>query len=73
MNNIRVDRHLNPENCGEKGFEWWRDAIYDPQAPEEANEEFVELIRKGWKLGRSASRTLEYIGSVGLYKPVPQV
>lgn len=70
VNNIYIDRYLNPENCREKGLEWEYDTIYDPQAPKEANEEFTELIKQGWKLGKPASRKLEKNDGVGLYKPI---
>lgn len=70
MKNIQVDRNLNPENCKAFSFEWHHDTIYDPNAPSEANEEFIELMNQGWKLGRSASKELEKNGGVGIYKPI---
>lgn len=73
MNNIQVNKNLNPENCEALGFEWQYDTIFDPQAPKVANEEFVELINQGWKLGRSGSKELEKNGGIGLYKPILKV
>jgi hypothetical protein len=70
MTNLEVDDALTPDNCEEKGFQWRQDVIYDPDAPEEANQEFVELAKKGWKLGKSASIELAKNGGVGLYKPL---
>lgn len=70
MIKVEVDTSLTPENCEEKGYEYWSDSIYDPEAPDEANQEFVELVKKGWKLGRMASRELEKNGGIGIYKPL---
>lgn len=73
MNEIRVDGKLTPENCKDNGFEWWKDAIYDSEAPVEVNSEFIELINKGWKLGKSASKELEQNGGIGIYKPLKAI
>lgn len=73
MVKIIIDENLTPENCNSKGFEWRRGSLYDPQAPELANKEFVELIKKGWKLGEPASKKLKLNGGVGLYKPTKNV
>lgn len=73
MVKIQVDEKLKPDNCKSFGFEWWKDAIYDPDAPKEANKEFLELIEKGWKLGESALKELKQNGGVGLYKPLDGV
>ena len=70
MNKIQVDKNLNPENCQALGFKWQYDTIYDPEAPQTANKEFIELLNQGWKLGKSASRELEKNGGIGLYKPI---
>jgi hypothetical protein len=70
MIKIEADKNLTPENCQEKGYQWQQDTIYDPEAPKEVNKEFIELINKGWKLGRSASIELEKNNGVGLYKPL---
>jgi len=65
MKNVQIDRSLNPDNCEKLGFEWQYDTIFDPQAPEKANEDFVGLINQGWKLERPGSRELEKNGGVG--------
>jgi hypothetical protein len=70
MDKIQVNKNLNPENCQVLGFKWQYDTIYDPEAPQEANKEFTELLNQGWELGKSASRELEKNGGVGLYKPI---
>jgi hypothetical protein len=70
MIKIVINGNLTPENCKEKGFEWQRDSIYDPEAPSEANKEFIELMIKGWKLGQPASKELKKNGGIGIYKPI---
>ena len=70
MIKFQIDEELTPENSKEKGFEWWQDTIYDPEAPEQVNNEFIALIKKGWKLGKPASKGLEQNCGVGLYKPL---
>jgi len=70
MNKIQVDKNLTPESCQALGFEWHHDTIYDPEAPQKANKEFVELLNEGWKLGKSASKELEKKGGVGIYKSI---
>lgn len=69
MLNIPVDHSLTPENCNEKGYEWVRDIIFDPEAPDIANKDVLALLRKGHKLGMSASGGANDI-FVGLYKPI---
>lgn len=70
MNKIEVNMELNPINCEEKGYKWTGDAIYDPEAPEEANEEFVELTKQGYILGEPANTNTVQNGGVGVYKPI---
>lgn len=43
---LEIDWTLNPENAKSRGCEWTGDSIYDPEAPEEANKEFVELTKR---------------------------
>lgn len=69
MDKIKVDRNLNPDNCESLGFKWHQDTIYDPNATQEANDNLIEFLEQGWKLGRPASEELEKNGGVGLYKP----
>lgn len=73
MKHFRVDPNLTPENCRWKGYEWWADSIYDPTAPNEVNENFIEMINDGWKLGKPASINFEENGGVGVYKPLNEV
>jgi hypothetical protein len=68
--NLVVDYGLTPENCAAKGFVWFKDDLYDPEAPHEANSEFEELMRKGWKLGEPGNKSTIQNGGVGLYKPL---
>lgn len=65
-----VDWNLNPENAGERGLIWTGDCIMDPEAPDEANEEFVELSVKGYKFGEPANVNTIGNNFVGVYKPM---
>lgn len=62
---------LSLKNCKEKGYEWIKDIIFDPEAPEIANKDIFSLIQKGYKLGIPASKSAGDV-FVGLYKPVKQ-
>lgn len=70
MSKIKVNKNLTPESCQALGFEWHHDTIYDPEAPQIANEELVELLNEEWKLGEPASKELKKNGGVGIYKPI---
>lgn len=65
---IRIRQDLTPENAKQLGFVWWKDTIYDLEAPKEAMEHIVEMVESGeWVLGTPATR--DPIGTmVGLYK-----
>lgn len=65
---IVVDYTLMPENCEERGLYWCGDSIYDSSAPPEVNQNFIEDIKNGCKLGSPASSTQEN-GGVGIYCP----
>ncbi len=70
INLPKVDWSLNPENANNAGFVWTGDYIMDPEAPDEANEEFVEMMAKGYKFGEPANVNTIVNGFVGVYKPV---
>ena len=46
---------LNPETAGEMGYEWWKDVIYDAEAPQGAMEDVFDLNDMGYVFGESAS------------------
>lgn len=50
-----VDWDLKPENANERELIWIGDFIMDPEAPDEANEEFIEMNEKGYKFGEPAN------------------
>ncbi len=72
MNDIIVDFSITPENCESRGYEWYKDSIYDPGAPSGVNAEFMTLITKGWILGEPGNRSTMQNGGIGLYKPIAQ-
>jgi hypothetical protein len=67
---IKVDWSLTPSNAKERGYLWYRDGIYDSEAPPEVNKDLEELISEGWKLGEPALTELKENCGVGLYKPL---
>lgn len=70
MKRININWELNPENAMKQGYIWCGDAIYDPEAPDEVNIEFVENIKKGYLYGEPANVNIMVNGGVGVYKPV---
>lgn len=69
LNNNSTDYSLTPENCKEKGHEWIKDIIFDPEAPEITNKDIFTFLQKGYKLGIPASRNVDN-NLVGLYQPI---
>ncbi len=65
---IKIDMSIKPENCEEKGYKWWIDRYYDPEADEEWNKEFIELMEVSGVLGEAASQTMGW-GWYGVYYP----
>ena len=65
---IIIDETLTPENANNRHLAWLRDAIYDPEAPEPANKDFIEMQKNGHIFGRSASQNLEQNKGIGIYK-----
>lgn len=70
MNKLEVDESLTPENCEERGYEWWKDTTLDPEEPDRDDTRLIQLIEEEWKLGKPASRGLEQHHGIGLYKPL---
>lgn len=66
----KVDWDLTPENARDKGLVWVGDSIMDPEAPDEANEEFVEMVEKGYKFGEPANVNTIVNNFVGVYKSI---
>jgi len=66
---IVVDYTLTPVNCEKKGYVWYKDSMYDPDAPKIVNAEFEELLRNGWKMGEPANTNSLTNNGIGIYKP----
>ena len=65
-----VDITLNPVNADERGLVWTSDGVMDPEAPIEANKEFFELEKEGYKFGEPANVNTTENNFVGIYKPI---
>lgn len=65
-----VDMTLNPVNAGERGLVWTSDGVMDQEAPIEANKEFFELEKEGYKFGEPANVNTTENNFVGIYKPI---
>lgn len=65
-----VDMTLNPANAYERKLMWTSDGIMDPEAPAEANKEFLELEKEGYKFGEPANVNAIENNFVGIYKPI---
>ncbi len=66
----KVDWDLKPENAKNRGLIWISDSIMDPEAPDEANEEFLEMEADGYKFGEPANVNTITNNFVGVYKPI---
>lgn len=65
-----IDWNLTPENAKNRGLVWVNDSIMDPEAPDEPNEEFVEMDAEGYKFGEPANVNTIVNNFVGVYKAV---
>lgn len=65
-----VDWNLTPENAKDRGLVWVSDSIMDPEAPDNANEEFVEMEAEGYKFGEPANVNTIVNNFVGVYKSI---
>lgn len=73
MNNtqsIRIRTEVNPETAQSFGFVWWKDTIYDPEAPIGAMDDILTLLQEGYILGLPATPDGEVNNFVGLYKKI---
>lgn len=65
-----VNEQINPSNCDQQGFEWIQDIIFDPEAPEIANRDILEMLESGkYILGLPAINARESC-FVGLYRKI---
>lgn len=65
---LLIDLSLTPENAVKRGYEFDSQVIYDREAPFEAMEDIIDLVKKnGYKLGQPASDISKMLG---LYKPL---
>lgn len=62
---------LNPDSADEMGYEWWKDTIYDLEAPEEAMQDIIDLSDEGYAFGESANPEGEMYNMIGVYKKKP--
>ncbi len=65
-----IDYSLTPVNAKKKGFVWVGDSIIDPEAPDIANLEFVNLYKDGYRFGEPASLNSITHGAVGIFEPL---
>lgn len=66
---ISIDKTLTPENAVSRGYIWWKDTIYDTEAPLEAMQDIVDMTNCGYVLGKCATPDGEQNNFVGVYIP----
>lgn len=66
----KIHWDLNPENASQQNLVWVSDTIMDPEAPDEANKEFSDLEKKGYKFGMPSDPKTTRNCFVGKYKPL---
>lgn len=67
---LQIDWTLNPENAKQRGFEWRKDVIYDPEAPLELMKSFFDDKENGYEFGEPANTNTIQNGAVGIYRPI---
>ena len=58
---------LNPESADMMGYEWWKDVIFDKEAPVETMKDIVDLKEKGFVFGKCATKDGESNNFIGVY------
>lgn len=69
---LPVDSSLTPENAKNRGYEWTKDVIYDPEAPEEAMGDLFRSLDEGFIFGEPANINTKQNGFIGLYRKIQQ-
>ncbi len=64
---IKIDKTLTPENAGGRGLMWVKDVIVDNEAPGEAMQNILELVKNGNVIGLPAGSNMEN-NVCGLYR-----
>lgn len=68
LSDVHIKSDLNPSNCDQQGYVWFQDVIFDPEAPEIANRDILEILETGdYALGLPAINARDN-NFVGLYK-----
>ncbi len=66
---IEIDKTLTPENAVDRGLMWVKDVIVDNEAPDEAMQDILELIKNGDVIGLPAGENVEN-NLCGLYRKI---
>ncbi len=59
---------LNPNSAEGMGYEWYKDVIFDREAPPEAMKDIFDLENRGYVFGDSAASNGSANNFVGVYK-----
>lgn len=67
---IHVRMDMNPETAESLGFLWWKDVIYDEEAPPGVMDDIIMLEQQGYVFGLPAAPNGEDTNFVGVYKKI---
>ncbi len=67
-NLINIEEGLTPESAEGRGYVWWKDVIYDKEAPIETMKDILELKGSGYFFGECVTPDGQTNNYIGVYK-----